>query len=167
MQRRQLNALCRSTCEYFCSRNNDVNGYWGIGVLCQLALLKGRRKIGFRTTPGDAIQVFGCELSHSQPYSDVLRSFGVDCLEGRISFFDDGRFHNGKDRFTCGICLAMTGGGKFGLHMVHVSCWPHDPLLERRRSDDYRPLNPTRAHLGVMPNLRMHRSADSRVIGPP
>lgn len=34
MKRREMNALARPLCEHLVSRNNDIAGYWGIGMLC-------------------------------------------------------------------------------------------------------------------------------------
>ena len=97
MKKRELDSLCRSTCDYLCSRNNDISGYWGIGVLCRLSFLKARRRLGFRTAPGLPIHIFGCELSNSSAYTSMLGTLGVDSIEGRLSFFDDGRFVNKDD----------------------------------------------------------------------
>ena len=134
MKKRELDSLCRSTCDYLCSRNNDISGYWGIGVLCRLSFLKARRRLGFRTAPGLPIHIFGCELSNSSAYTSMLGTLGVDSIEGRLSFFDDGRFVNGRDKYTCGVSIAMTSGTRLGLFVTHVSCWQHDPTLERRRA---------------------------------
>lgn len=62
MKRREMDGLCRSTCEYLISRNNDINGYWGIGVLCDQAIRAGRFKLGFRLFAGCPIKIFGCNL---------------------------------------------------------------------------------------------------------
>src|SRR3954465_7077706 len=107
MKKRELDSLCRSTCDYLCSRNNDISGYWGIGVLCHFAILKQRKRLGFRAALGLPIHIFGCELSGSSVYTAKLGSLGVDSVEGRLSFFDDGRFDNGRDRYTCGVSIAM------------------------------------------------------------
>jgi hypothetical protein len=35
--------------------------------------------------------------------------------------------------FICSICIAVTQGGRTGLSMSYVKCWPHDPFREGRR----------------------------------
>jgi hypothetical protein len=60
--------------------------------------------------------------------------FNLDSIEGRLSFFEDGRYPHGAEKYTCGIAIAITQGGRTGLSMSHVECWPHDSSRERRRA---------------------------------
>jgi hypothetical protein len=61
-------------------------------------------------------------------------NLGLDSIEGRLSFFEDGRYPHGAEKYTCGIAIAITQDGRTGLSMSHVECWPHDPSRERRRA---------------------------------
>jgi hypothetical protein len=133
MKRRQLNSTARSAVEYLFSRNNDINGYWGIGMLCLLAKSKNIYKMSFKIRPGQIIKIYGCELTDSVTFSQKLVKHNINSTEGRISFFPDGRYENGKDKYTCGLTVAVTHENRTGLYMSYVECWPHDPAVEKRR----------------------------------
>jgi hypothetical protein len=134
MKRREMNSRARSLCAYLGSRNNDIAGYWGIGMLCAASKRAQRPKFGFRIYPGQVIKINGCELTDSKLVTDKFVEFGLDSIEGRLSFFEDGRYPHGAEKYTCGIAIAITQGGRTGLSLSHVECWPHDPARERRRS---------------------------------
>jgi len=134
MKRRAMNSLAHSLCAYLCSRNNDIAGYWGIGVLCAASKREGRRKFSFRVRPGELLRIYSYEVSGSKTVTDKLTKFGLDSIEGRLSFFEDGRYPHGAEKFTCGIAIAVTQGGRTGMSLSHVECWPHDSSRERRRT---------------------------------
>lgn len=134
MKRREMNSLANSLCAYLCSRNNDIAGYWGIGVLCAIAKRENKPKFSFKIYPGELLRIYSYEVSHSRIVTDKLVSFGLDSIEGRLSFFPDGRYPDGVEKYTCGIAIAITQGGRTGLSLHHVECWPHDPARESRRS---------------------------------
>jgi hypothetical protein len=133
MKRREMNSLARSLCSYLCSRNNDIAGYWGIGMLCALSKKFNRPKFSFRISPGQVIRIYSCEITDSKIVADKLVRFGLDSIEGRLSFFEDGRYPHGAEKYTCGIAIAITQCGRTGLSLSHVECWPHDSSRERRR----------------------------------
>jgi hypothetical protein len=134
MKRREMNALAHSLCAHFCSRNNDIRGYWGVGVLCALSKKEQKPKFSFKIYPGAIIRIYSCELTHSTLVTDKLIQFNLDSIEGRISFFEEGRYEHGAEKYTCGIAIAVTQAGRTGLSMSHVECWPHDAKRELRRS---------------------------------
>lgn len=134
MKRREMNALAHSLCDYLCSRNNDIAGYWGIGMLCAAAKRRQRPKFSFKIYPGQLIRIDSCEITNSKFVTDKLVKFRLDSIEGRLSFFEDGRYPHGAEKYTCGIAIAITQGGRTGLSISHVECWPHDPSRERQRS---------------------------------
>ena len=134
MKRRQMNSLAHSLCRYLCSRNNDISGYWGIGILCAEAKRDKQRKLSFKIRPGEEISIYGHLISESSEVTQKLVKCDLDSIEGRISFFDDGRYPDGTERYTCGIAIAVTQGNRTGMSMSHVSCWPHDRSRESRRA---------------------------------
>jgi len=134
MKKREMNALARSLCEYLGSRNNDIAGYWGIGMLCATSKRENKRKFSFRIYPGQLLKIYSCEITGSKSVTDKLAKFQLDSIEGRLSFFADGRYPDGTEKYTCGIAIAVTQGGRTGLSLSHVECWPHDPARERRRA---------------------------------
>jgi hypothetical protein len=134
MKRREMNSLAGSLCAYLSSRNNDIAGYWGIGMLCAASKREGKPKFSFKIYPGQLIKIYGCEVSDSRVVTDKLVKFELDSIEGRLSFFEDGRYPHGAEKWTCGIAIAITQGGRTGLNLSHIECWPHDPSRERRRA---------------------------------
>lgn len=128
-----MNSLATSLCAYLSSRNNDISGYWGMGMLCAASKREGKHKFSFKIYPGRLIRINGCELTDSKLVTDKLVEFGLDSIEGRLSFFEDGRYPHGAEKYTCGIAIAITQGGRTGLSLSHIECWPHDPSRERRR----------------------------------
>lgn len=133
MKRRQLNALAHSLCAYLCSRNNDIAGYWGIGVLCAASKRKLQPKISFRINPGELLRIEGYVISESTLVTNRLLKFGLDSIEGRLSFIEDGIFPDGAEKFICGVAIAITQGGRTGMSISHIDCWSHDASREQRR----------------------------------
>ena len=107
-----MNGLARSLCAYLSSRNNDIAGYWGIGMLCAVSKREGKPKFSFKILPGQLIKIYGCEIGDSKVVTDKLVTLGLDSIEGRLSFFEDGRYPHGVEKFTCGIAIAITQGGR-------------------------------------------------------
>jgi hypothetical protein len=134
MKRREMNSLARSLCSYLSSRNNDIAGYWGIGMLCAASKRQGKPKFSFKIHPGKLLKIYGCEITGSTRVTDKLVKLGLDSIEGRLSFFEDGRYPHGAEKYTCGIAVAISQGGRTGLSLSHIECWPHDPSRERRRA---------------------------------
>jgi hypothetical protein len=133
MKRRAMNSLARSLCAYLSSRNNDIGGYWGIGILCAASKRQNKPKFSFKIYPGRQIKIDGCEITGSKVVTEKLVKFDLDSIEGRLSFFEDGRYAHGAEKYTCGIAIAITQGGRTGLSLSHIECWAHDPSRERRR----------------------------------
>jgi hypothetical protein len=126
MKRREMNALAHSLCAHLFSRNNDIRGYWGIGVLCGISKRERRPEISFKIYPGELPRIYSCELSRSSIVTDKLVKLKLDSIEGRLSFFRNGRYPDGKEKYICGIAIAVSQEGRTGLSMSHVECWPHD-----------------------------------------
>jgi hypothetical protein len=91
-------------------------------------------KFSFKIYPGELIKIDGCEITESKVVTDKLVKFDLDSIEGRLSFFGDGRYPHGAEKYICGIAIAITQGGRTGLSLSHIECWPHDPSRERRRA---------------------------------
>jgi hypothetical protein len=132
MKQRQMDSVARSLCEYLCSRNNDIGGYWGIGILCLASKRQRTKKVSFKFRPGKLLKINGYEVSGSKVITEKLVKQSLDSIEGRLSFFEDGSYANGAEKYVCGIAIAVTQGGRTGLSMSHVECWPHDPSCESR-----------------------------------
>ena len=130
-----MNSLSNSLCAWLCSRNNDIAGYWGIGMLCAISKREKKRKFSFKIRPGKLLQIYGYEITDSKNVTDKLVKFDLDSIEGRMSFFEDGRYPHGSERYVCGIAISITQDGRTGLSIRHVTCWPHDSSRELRRAE--------------------------------
>ena len=134
MKRRHMNSVAASLCGYLASRNNDILGYWGIGMLCAVSKKEKKPKFSFKIHPGQLLRIYGCEVTDSRVVTDKLLKFNLDSIEGRLSFFEDGRYPHGAEKYTCGIAVVVTQGSRTGMSMSHVECWPNDPSREHRRA---------------------------------
>jgi hypothetical protein len=132
MKKREMNHVARSLCEYLMSRNNDIAGYWGIGFLCQKSITENRVQFHFKVRPGEALRIYSYEVLDSKTITDKLVKHNLSTIEGRLSFFEDGRYPSGSKKYTCGIAIAVTQDGRTGMYICHVECWSHDPKFERR-----------------------------------
>ena len=103
-------------------------------MLCAAAKRERKRKFSFKIYPGELIRIYGYEITNSKVVTEKLVKFNLDSIEGRLSIFEDGRYAHGAEKYTCGIAIAITQGGRTGLSMSHVECWPHDASRERRRA---------------------------------
>lgn len=161
MKRREMNSVAGSLCSYLMSRNNDIIGYWGIGFICRVAEKERRNKISFKIYPGKPIRICNYELSSSTDITQKLTKYGLDSIEGRLSFFEDGRFPNGSKKYTCGIAISLTQDGRTGMHISHVACRSHDPNMESR-STRYTPPKANNHQLGAASVLDRIRTALTR-----
>lgn len=127
-----MNHVARSLCEYLMSRNNDISGYWGIGFLCLKSIRENRVQLHFKVKPGEPLKIYSYEILGSLEITEKLVQHNLDSIEGRLSFFEDGRYPSGRKKYTCGISIAVTQDGRTGMYLCHVVCWPHDPRQERR-----------------------------------
>ena len=132
MKKKEMNHVARSICEYLMSRNNDIAGYWGIGFLCLKSISENRTQFHFKVKPGEPIRIYSYELLESLRVTDHLTKHNLDTIEGRLSYFEDGRYPSGSKKYTCGISIAVTQDGRTGMYICHVACWPHDTRMERR-----------------------------------
>ncbi len=123
------------------SRNNDIAGYWGIGFLCQKSISENRVQFQFKVIPGEPLKIYSYEILGSLVVTEKLTKHELDSIEGRLSFFEDGRYPSGNKKFTCGISVAVTQNGRTGMYICHVACWPHDSRQESRSTRFKSPQN--------------------------
>src|ERR1700744_4890326 len=101
MKRGELNSLAYSLCAYLCSRNNDIDGYWGIGMLCAAARRLPKPEFAFKIYSGELIHVIKYEISESKKITEKLVKFKLDSIDGRISCFQEGRYPRNGENYTC------------------------------------------------------------------
>lgn len=133
MKRRELDSVAVSLCQYLCSRNNDISGYWGIGILCVAARDQPRHQLRFRIKPGEQLKIGGYELSESLEITTKLVQHDLDAIEGLLTFSENGRYPAGQTKYTCFISIAVSQNGRTGLGFRQTECWSHNPKRESRR----------------------------------
>jgi hypothetical protein len=126
----ELNSLAHSLCRYVLSRNNDIGGYWGLGVLCAAAQRIPVPMFRFRIPPGQVIRVGGHDLSQSAHVTGKLVRFGLDSIVGELRFEEVGRYPHGAKMFLATIAIAVAQRGRVGIGLMHSVCWIHDPARE-------------------------------------
>jgi len=134
MKRREMNSIAVSLCEHLCSRNNDILGYWGIGILCVVARMRPRNQVSFRIRPGEPLTIGGYELSGSSEVSAKLVRHDLDAIEGLLTFSENGRYPSGATKYTCSISIAVSQDGRIGLGLRQTECWSHHPKRVMRRA---------------------------------
>ncbi len=98
------------------------------------------------------MRIDGYEILDSFSVTEKLIKHDLDMIQGRLSYFVDGRFPNGSEKYTCGIAIAVTQDGRTGLHISHVECWPHDPSTESR-STRFKP-QPIHKNDGILDKIK-------------
>lgn len=148
MKRRELNSIAVSLCQHLCSRNNDISGYWGIGILCAAARTKPRNQISFRIRPGEPLRIAGYVLSESTEITTKLKDRDLDAIDGIMTYSVNGRFPSGPTRYTCSISIAVAQEGRIGMGFLQTECWSHHPKRESRRA------TAAEAHSGFLERLK-------------
>ena len=139
--RRSLRGVADGVLTAFLSRNGDVAGYWGVGVLCRFALEQDTDAVELdllasRVTP--ASHRFGALMDRGRDglrrhlealalHEDLVTEARV-----RISFELTDREHAASTRYRCSVTLVDDRGVAFERH-ASGWCWPHDPTRESRR----------------------------------
>ncbi len=108
MKRREMNSIAVSLCQHLCSRNNDTLGYWGIGILCVVALMQRHNELRFRIRPGEPLKIGGYELSESKETTAKLIRHDLDSIEGLLRYSENGRYPSGATKYACSISIAVS-----------------------------------------------------------
>jgi len=148
MRRREMNSIAVSLCQHLCSRNNDISGYWGIGILCVAARMRPRNQVRFRIRPGKPITIAGHQLSESEEITSRLVQHDLESIEGLVTFSENGRYPSGATKYACSISIAVSQNGRTGLGLRQTECWSHHPKLELRRA------TAAEEHIGFVQRLR-------------
>lgn len=132
MKQGELNALAHSLCGYLLSRNNDIDGYCGLGVLCALSQRQPVAMFRFRMVPGEPVVIGGCTLMRSKLVTDNLVKFDLDSITGQMTFSKLGPRPGEPQWYMCTVAIAVSQGGRTGIDTASRACWAHEPTLERR-----------------------------------
>ena len=139
--RRALKGLAYGLIESFVSRNNDVQGYWGIGKLYGEALEQSGSSVcidlidqNVRPTgpAAGAIQLhYAGRLDRMASAAGVLLSEAHVIVEfGMFGSYPPPHSHSYGDAFVCTVSLVGSNGFTFKAARTGF-CSPHDPARER------------------------------------
>jgi len=71
-RRKQLKAIASGIASSFSSRNNDVDGYWGLGVFYKEAIGSGSNKFSLNLLTGESTPTFKHSKRVALPYYEFL-----------------------------------------------------------------------------------------------
>ncbi|MGC5026839.1 hypothetical protein ACLQ3K_18990 [Tsukamurella sp. DT100] len=139
-RRRELEDVCRGIATSFGSRNNDIAGWWGIGVLCREAGPSGVDLDLRADTHADPLARKYGEQFVRQLSARRIPGEWVDSVALALRFTPDpvdGRFW----QYTVTVRIRDDRGRTWSA-IDAGRCWAHDPSLERR-SGRYRAEGPS------------------------
>jgi hypothetical protein len=143
---RELRGITHGLLGSFNSRNNDIDGYWGIGVLCLFAQGENISEIRIDLIHQEAPEAspicssatqFRKMLDHLLAIRDLPRTW-VKSAEFTVCFnvsFEH-KFHFfgsalGGKPYMCTLEIVDDLGHKYSAR-AGGNCWPHNPMKERR-----------------------------------
>jgi hypothetical protein len=143
---RALKSIATGLLGSFVSRNNDIGGYWGIGVLCRDTAATGGMVELNLITQVCSPATTSCQAaaaSYAQKLQDLLRISGFNpnaVADANVTLqfgAADSRpvptaFGPGEP-FHCTVTLTGSNGKSFSV-TDSGGCKPHDPSLEQNRS---------------------------------
>ena len=145
--RKKLKGVAHGLLGTFVSRNNDVDGYWGLGKLrkfaetigkdeIQIDLLSDAERPMFLTTTTTVQRVYRDWLLNAAPKFGVrFQDLAAAQVILRFTTFDempDVRRDTRGFPYVCTVILRNRFGARYAAQKVGV-CGPHDPYKESRR----------------------------------
>jgi len=137
---RKLKGVATGLLGSFVSRNNDIDGYWGVGVLCREAAESKRDVIVLDLcqglgSPDTSASAFAA-AAYTQRLAVVLRNahFAQSCVTGAkiiLKFGEPSATHAREVAFNCSVVLTDNAGRSCTV-ASSGHCWPHDPAFELR-----------------------------------
>lgn len=147
-RRRELKSIARGLAWHCLSRNNDINGYWGVGMICLLARKRDCSEITIpifpRTFLSEHEAEFRDQVTHrldgwSFPLKDLVESCLISFgFEPHSVFAPRGQ----RYRVTCSATL-IDDMGKQHAASAQTLCFAHDPAFESRSARAAKPLRRT------------------------
>jgi hypothetical protein len=134
MKRRVLKSFAANLCSFLISRNNDISGYWGIGILCALAQKYPKPIVSFSANKGHPIKIGHYEITGSLSKLDSIYGKHNVLTLCSVRFIENGFFDNNKTTYAAVLSASSICDGNHCLHTDLTYCWAHDPLLESNRA---------------------------------
>ena len=121
-RRKELKNIAGGIVGSFISRNNDIDGYWGLGILYRFA---NQRQV-------DMIQLDLLNLTITSKVTNMDGLFGTTKFNQEY----EEKYHAWRsalgDPCLC-TCEIKVNDGRVYSVTVGTNCWPHDPEREMRR----------------------------------
>jgi len=141
--RRELKNIAFGIAGSFNSRNNSVEGYWGIGKLYKFVELSTQKRVVLDLLSGIVTPITSEFDSLRNSYRDMLLTNlskreipRVWVVHAEVS----AEFEIGESRFSdygnpcIVLCEIIDDTGRHHLGKAHNVCRPHDPKKERKNS---------------------------------
>lgn len=135
-RRRELKSIASGIAAYCVSRNNDIGGYWAMGIFLRLALAQGSDAISIVTSNSDSRpeieefrQNFLSQFQSSQhPLYRFISGFTVDF---KFDPYSHSNLWGQMYRVTCTVHI-LDDLGKQRSASAISHCYPHNPAWEIR-----------------------------------
>ena len=136
-RRRELKSIASGIASFCVSRNNDIFGYWGVGVIFRLALTQGITavSIDLGSTQDDSPELAAFRagfLARFQAARHGLSSFVQGfAVEYRFHPYSWSSVRGQRSRVTCCVHI-IDDLGKRRTASAETFCYPHDPHFESK-----------------------------------
>lgn len=126
---------------FLSSRNNDINGYWGIGILCKYCVDGKRKKCGVNLKnadikTGNDLKISSFIINEGiETILRILKNREIEKIQISLKYQkSNSNMCNYTDWFECNLSVLVIGNGNFGFSNKKIMCWPHNASRERRRN---------------------------------
>jgi hypothetical protein len=134
-RRRELKSIASGLAWHCLSRNNDINGYWGVGMICLLAQERGCSEITIPILPRAFLSGFEAEFRDQMSHRVACWSFPLKHLVEAYSICFSFEPHSvlaprgQRYRVTCSAILT-DDLGKRREASAQTLCFAHNPAFE-------------------------------------
>ena len=134
-RRRELKSIASGLAWHCLSRNNDINGYWGVGIICRLARERGTREITIPIFPRTFLSGFEAEFREQmsqrvERWNFSLKDF-VEACSICFSFQPHSMLAPRGQRYQVTCSTILTDDlGKQREASAQTLCFAHDPAFE-------------------------------------
>ncbi len=150
-RRKELRGVASGIASSFISRNNDVDGYWAMGIFYQMASVKGDNKFILNLVTGESSPKFKYSKRVALPYHEYflnqLVKKGIEehqvadaIVEIEFNVVPTKRHTMSKwtwgDPFMCRVTITDDLSKKH-VYKEYGWCGQHDPTKERRSTRRY------------------------------
>lgn len=136
-RRRELKSIASGIASFSVSRNNDIFGYWGVGIICRLAVTQGIKavSIDFDSRRDDIPELAAFRAGFLERFQSArhgLSSFVRDyAVEFRFDPYSWSEVRGQCFRVICCVHI-IDDLGKRCSASAETFCYSHDPRFERR-----------------------------------